>query len=273
MSGLEATLASWNKGYCRANGINIHYLRTGGDKSPLVLLHGLTSSGACMAPLARRLEQEFDVILPDCRGHGSSSDPEKGYLYDDLAGDVIGLIEALHLSAPVLAGHSMGGMTAAVAATKLGPVANAVVLIDPTFISPSWQREVYESNIVAEHEAILLMDRNKLIAESKLRHPDRQRELISFQVDAKLQTSVSAFEVLTPPNPDWSELVRDICAPIILLIGDRGVVSRETANELTRINPGLRYALVPDAGHGLPFDKPAQAAATIMTFLAEMAAG
>jgi pimeloyl-ACP methyl ester carboxylesterase len=51
----------------RTIGINIHYLRTGGPKPPLVLLHGLTGSGACWIPLARALEGEYDVVMPDAR--------------------------------------------------------------------------------------------------------------------------------------------------------------------------------------------------------------
>lgn len=97
-------------GRCQANGIDIHFLRTGGDKPPLVALHGLIGSGACLSPLARTLEADFDVILPDARGHGRSSAPASGYSYPELAADVIGLIEKLELDAPILLGHSMGGL-------------------------------------------------------------------------------------------------------------------------------------------------------------------
>jgi pimeloyl-ACP methyl ester carboxylesterase len=68
-------MTNWMSGVCEANGINIHYLRTGGCKPPLVLLHGLTGSGACWIPLARALEGEYDVVMPDARGHGNSSTP------------------------------------------------------------------------------------------------------------------------------------------------------------------------------------------------------
>lgn len=117
------SMTNWIREICEANGINIHYMRTGGYKPPLVLLHGLTGSGACWTPLARTLESDYDVIMPDARGHGKSSAPLHGYLYRDHASDVIGLIEALELAAPVLLGHSMGGMTAAVVASQVGTVA------------------------------------------------------------------------------------------------------------------------------------------------------
>src|SRR5262245_31494380 len=107
-------MTNWIRSACKANDIDIHYLRTGGDKPPLITLHGLTGNGACWTPLAGALEDGYDVIMPDARGHGASSAPSHGYLYRDLANDVIGLIEALGLVDPVLLGHSMGGMTASV---------------------------------------------------------------------------------------------------------------------------------------------------------------
>jgi N-formylmaleamate deformylase len=272
MSNREKHPASWHNGICRANGIDIHYRRTGGDKPPLVALHGLIGSGACLSPLAHALEDRFDVILPDARGHGGSGAPESGYLYSDLAGDVVGLIEELKLEAPILVGHSMGGMTAAVAASELGSAARALVIIDPTFISPEWQREVYESDVAAEHQQLLQTTRDDLVAQARLRSPNRSAELIENLVDARIRTSLNAFEVLTPPNPDWRALIQRIHVPMLLLIGDRGVVSLETARELQTLNPSLRYELIPDAGHGFPYDKPAQSGAAVLAFLTEATA-
>src|SRR5580692_11319410 len=109
-------MTSWIGAVCETNGIGTHYLRTGGAKPSVVLLHGLMGNGACWTHLARSLEGEFDVVMPDARGHGGSSAPLHGYRYDDLASDVVGLLRGLKLSRPVLLGHSMGGMTAAVVA-------------------------------------------------------------------------------------------------------------------------------------------------------------
>src|SRR5277367_4260590 len=103
-------MTSWVSGVCDANCINIHYLRTGGPKPPLLLLHGLTGSGACWIPLARAIADEYDVVMPDARGHGNSGTPLDGYRYEDYASDVVGLIQGLGLAVPVLLGHSMGGM-------------------------------------------------------------------------------------------------------------------------------------------------------------------
>src|SRR5690349_15301 len=104
----------WSTAICETNGINIHYTRTGRSTLPIILLHGLTANGSCWTALARALEGEYDIIMPDARGHGKSSVPEYGYRYEDHANDVVGLIRALGLSSPILIGHSMGCMTATV---------------------------------------------------------------------------------------------------------------------------------------------------------------
>src|SRR5579863_8503947 len=126
-------MTNWMSGVCETNRIHIQYLRTGGCKPALVLLHGLTGSGACWIPLARALEDESDVVMPDARGHGNSSTPLNGYRYEDHSSDVVGLIHGLGLVAPVLLGHSMGGMTAAVIASQMPTAIRAVILADPPF--------------------------------------------------------------------------------------------------------------------------------------------
>lgn len=259
--------SEWTSGIVESDGIHLQYLRSGGNKSPLVALHGLIGSGACLSPLARPLEASFDVILPDARGHGRSSAPARGYAYEDMASDVIALTRELKLNRPVLVGHSMGGMTAAVVGAMLGSAVSAIILIDPTFINLEWQREVYGSNIAAEHGELLALARDDLITKARHRSPSRPPDMIELLVDARLQTSPFAFEVLTPPNPDYKKLTEKIAVPTLLLIGEHGVVSLEAAQGLKRLNPCLSYDVIPGASHGMPYDEPEQLAAAILSFL------
>jgi pimeloyl-ACP methyl ester carboxylesterase len=271
MTGHGTSLANCTSGRCQANGIDIHFLRTGGDKPPLVALHGLIGSGACLSPLARTLEADFDVILPDARGHGRSSAPANGYSYPELAADVIGLIKKLDLDAPILLGHSMGGLTAAVVASLLESVISGLVLVDPTFISPERQREAFESDVAAEHGQLLTLARSDLLARARQRSPNRSAEMIEHLVDARIQTSIDAFEVLTPPNPDYRELVRLVRVPTLLVIGEKGVVSLDTAKELQRLNPLVCPELIADIGHGLPYDEPSRLGGVVLSFLRRLA--
>jgi len=265
-------MTTWTTAVCAANGIDIHYLRTGGTKPPVVLLHGLTGSGACWSPLARALEAEFDVVMPDARGHGSSSTPLGGYRYEDHAHDVVGLIQGLGLAAPVLLGHSMGGMTAAVVASQIGTAIRGVILADPTFLSPQRQREVYASEAVEQHRRLLSMERADVLAQARARHPHRTPEMVELVTEARMKTPLGPFEVLTPPAPEYQRLVSAIRAPILLVLGEHGVVSLETARELQQLNPRLRVEQIPDAGHGLPYDQPERFEAVVRAFLQSAAA-
>jgi N-formylmaleamate deformylase len=260
-------MTNWMSGVCEANGINIHYLRTGGCKPSLVLLHGLTGSGACWIPLARALEGEYDVVMPDARGHGNSSTPLGGYRYEDYASDVVGLIRGLGLAAPVLLGHSMGGMTAAVVASQLATAIHGVILADPTFLSPQRQREVHESDAVEQHRHLLRLDKEDVLAQARVQHAHRRPEFVELVTEARLKTRIGAFDVLTPPNPEYQQLVSTTDSPILLVIGDNGVVSLETAQELQNLNPRLRVEQIQDAGHGVPYDQPERFEAVVRSFL------
>ncbi len=260
-------MTEWSTAFCEINGITIHYTRTGGTKPPVMLLHGLTADGACWTPLARALEADYDVIMPDARGHGTSSVPDFGYRYEDHANDVAGLINALRLPPPVLLGHSMGGMTAAVVASRKPNLLRGLILADPTFLSPTVQRDVRDSEVADQHRKILTMSLDEVVADARARHPNRSSETLELFARARLQTSMSAFDVLTPPNPDYKQLASTIDVPSLLVFGDKGVVSSVVAEELQRLNPGFQVEQMREAGHGLHLDQPERFAAVIKSFL------
>ena len=160
-------MTGWSTEICETNGINIHYTRTGGSKVPLILLHGLTANGACWTALAHAIEGEYDVIMPDARGHGKSSVPDYGYRYEDHANDVVSLIKALRLPPPILIGHSMGGMTAAVVASSKPKLLRGLILADPTFLSPKFQREIRDSDVADQHRRFLNMSLDEVVAEAR----------------------------------------------------------------------------------------------------------
>ncbi len=260
-------MSGWSTAICETNGINIHYTRTGGNKPPLILLHGLMTNGACWTDLAHALEKEYDVIMPDARGHGKSSVPDFGYRYEDHANDAAGLINALRLPPPILLGHSMGGMTAAVVASRKPNLLRGLILADPTFLSPKVQREVRDSDVADQHRRILKMSFDEVVAEAQTRHPNRSSETVELFARARLQTSMSAFDILTPPNPDYKQLVSEIDVPSLLVYGNKGVVSSVAAEELQRLNPGLQVEQIREAGHALHLDQPERFTAVVKSFL------
>lgn len=258
-------MSNWTSAVCHTNNITVHYTRTGGKKPPVILLHGLMTNGLCWTTLARALEADYDVIMPDARGHGQSSVPDYGYSYEDHADDVIGFIEALQLSRPVIIGHSMGGMTAAVIAARKPAVLQKVMLADPPFISPKIQREVRDSDVAYQHKQLLSLTLEEVIADARVRNPRRSPEMLELFARARLETSMAAFDILTPPYPVYREVMRRIDIPCLLVFGDKGVITPAIAKEVQRSN--IKATCLENAGHSLHMDQPERFSALVSTFI------
>jgi pimeloyl-ACP methyl ester carboxylesterase len=206
--------------------------------------------------------------MPDARGHGNSSTSDKGYSYNTLAADVLSFIEALGLNNPVLLGHSMGGMTAILAAIQSQKPLRGLILADPTFLTPLRQQEVFESDVAAQHRRILHGSKEDFLAELRSRHSHRPSELIELFVQARFQTSIHAFDILIPPNPDFRQLTSTLTIPTLLIIGGvNGVVSTKVAAELARFNRQLEIVQIEESGHGIPFDQPERFSTLVKAFL------
>jgi pimeloyl-ACP methyl ester carboxylesterase len=93
------------------DGIRLAVRDHGGDGRPLVLLHGAGTHLLSLEHLAAQL-RDFRVVAMDARWSGWSGDSPT-YDWDDLVRDVESVIAALSLDAPIVAGHSWGGMIAA----------------------------------------------------------------------------------------------------------------------------------------------------------------
>ena len=104
---------NWTEGDILAGGKRIHYYRTGtpagvpAGKPAMLLIHGLTDNGLTWEPIAEAFADEYDVVMPDARGHGKSERMAPGEKLDMIA-DLAGVITQLDLDRPVVGGHSMG---------------------------------------------------------------------------------------------------------------------------------------------------------------------
>jgi pimeloyl-ACP methyl ester carboxylesterase len=107
----ELIPAHWSEGDILANNIRQHYYRTGGEKPPLLLLHGFNEYGLTWLRVAKELEHDYDIIMLDARGHGHSEGITSGFLTSLLIEDVVGVIHALKLDRPRIIGLSQGGNT------------------------------------------------------------------------------------------------------------------------------------------------------------------
>jgi len=91
-----------------ANGLRIHYQQVG-EGPDLVMVHGLTGNLAVWhLRIVPELSERFRVLTYDLRGHGLSDTPPAGYTPDDMAEDLLALLDALEIERPLIAGHSYG---------------------------------------------------------------------------------------------------------------------------------------------------------------------
>jgi pimeloyl-ACP methyl ester carboxylesterase len=112
--------------------ITVHHLSWGSDDAPpLVLLHGGGQSAWTWQRVAERFAGRYRVIAPDARGHGDSGwSPDGSYSIDRFRDDLHALVTHLGLGPFVLAGMSMGGMTALAYGGTYGETLRGLVVID-----------------------------------------------------------------------------------------------------------------------------------------------
>ena len=93
------------------------------DEGPgpvVVLLHGFPLSRAMWEEQLSGIGSIYRVIAPDLRGHGESPAPEGVYTMDEMADDVIELLETLAHHRAGRAGRAVdGGLRCAVAGGAL----------------------------------------------------------------------------------------------------------------------------------------------------------
>src|SRR5690349_274468 len=112
--------ASGRDGSFISDGLRLRYVEWGAPTAPaIVALHGLRSFAYTWEPLALHLEGRCRVIALDQRGRGESDwDPHRRYYTSEYVRDLERLVDSLHLERFVLLGHSMGGATAFVYASR-----------------------------------------------------------------------------------------------------------------------------------------------------------
>jgi 3-oxoadipate enol-lactonase len=93
--------------------IQVHAVVEGPDDAPvLVLSNSLGADLAMWDPQLPALSERFRVVRYDTRGHGRSPVPAGDSTIDDLADDVVALLDRLGVATAHVAGLSIGGMTA-----------------------------------------------------------------------------------------------------------------------------------------------------------------
>ena len=243
-------------GNIHANGIRQHYIRHASGGPPLVLVPGITSPSVTWGFVAERLASCFDVFVLDVRGRGlSSSGPGLDYSLDSLAGDLVAFLAALDLRDVTVLGHSMGGRIAIRAAERDGARIEKLILVDPPVSGPG--RRPYPSKLPWYVDSIRQATGGMDAEAMRAFCPTWSEEQLALRAEW-LHTCyepaiVTAFEGFHTDDIR-SDLPR-IKVPTRLMVAGRGGVIEPTDEaDINTLNPAVRIARVPNAGHMIPWD-------------------
>lgn len=272
-------MSKWQEGYVESNGIRLHYLRTGGDKAPMVLVHGLMDNAQAWTRFANVFSVTYDLVMVDARGHGLSDKPESGYTGLDHARDLAGVIQALSLQNPIVVGHSMGAVTASWLLSEFPDLAAAAILEDPVWRWPmpveqngNGQRATYE-NLRTRLEARKELTKEESVARGWRERPLWWSEDHEADALAKEQVSLQSLDFVLANEPIWTEQVAKFQVPVLLVYGEPergGIVGPDIAAQARMINGLVEPVQVPGTGHAIRHEQLDDYVAVVREFLARL---
>ena len=223
------------------NGAKIYFETFGVDRpgrAPIVLIHGSTGTGRAdwelIAPL---LAREYRVIVPDCRGHGQSTNPHRSYSFKEMAADTAALVRALGYPRAHIIGHSNGGNVALVTLVEHPDIVQTCIpQAANAFVSPDLVEKeppLFDPDRVAREDPSWM---NFIIANTNAVHgEDYWRDLLQLTVK----------EIISEPNYT-PEVLAKVQRPTLVIQGEND-----------RVNAPARHAQfiaknIPDAELWIP---------------------
>lgn len=245
----------------RSSGLTLEVERWGNGDRRVLLLHGLTSSGATWWRLADALAADgYRVHAPDLRGHGRSPRAD-AYAVADYVADLE--------SGPwdLVVGHSLGGAVAVAAIASGAIEAERLLLLDPVLTLTDRERELLVATCIAEVVA------GCTVEAVRRDHPDWDPLDAQLKARAARQTSVEVVRRTFDGGGRWDYRceVAELGCPTTLLGGDPalgGLLGPALGRELSALDRGVRYRGVRGAGHSIHRDRPAVAIAAARSLLA-----
>ncbi|PHP27259.1 alpha/beta fold hydrolase [Limimaricola cinnabarinus] len=268
--------------FAAEDGVGLHYLDEG-EGLPLLCLPGLSRNAADFDHVAPHLGG-VRLIRPDYRGRGRSdrADPAS-YTVGQEARDVLALMDHLRLERAAILGTSRGGLIAMAlaASAKRRLIGVALNDIGPE-IAPAGLETIkgYLGRRPAQRtweEAARFRARtwtgfedvphDRWLAEVRA-HYEQTPDGLELRYDPALREAVLGGAV--QPAPDLWPLFDALSGlPVALIRGANSeLLTRETAGEMRRRNPGMIFADVPGRGH-VPFLDEARSLAALQGWLAK----
>jgi pimeloyl-ACP methyl ester carboxylesterase len=238
--------------------------RDGDGGVPLVFIHGWTANRHRWDDQFAHFAAGRRVIRLDLRGHGESTGAGARTV-DELAADVVALLDHLEVDRFVPVGHSMGGMIAQTLVLDHPERVERMVLVDSiSRMTYSWARGLLLAvSTLLPFKLFVAVNIQRAFA------PGYPKEKIREYVDASAATprevvmtcygAMRAFDVL--------DRVGRISAPTLIVHGYHDI--QLPLSQMLRMANAYPDAVVRivDAGHELPVEKPARLTALIGQFV------
>jgi 3-oxoadipate enol-lactonase len=242
-----------------------------GDGYPLLMLHGLGSSGEDWWFQTAAFSPHFRLLLPNLRGHKQSSTLRGPTSIYTLTADIAQVLDALEIAQAHVLGLSLGGMVAQLLAIHFPVKVSKLVLVN-TFahLRPTSSREAYVlARRVIVSRFLPPLTTAKVVAHDLFPRPD-QAALRDEALSRIGVNDVASYRYLVDAIRRFdsrSQLDR-IAAPTLLITGDRdAVVPRGCQQQLVRGIRKVRWHIVRDSGHATPVDQPEEFNRVVLEFL------
>ena len=219
------------------NGMEMYY-ETCGQGEPLVLLHGFSGCGNNWQSFTADFAKAYQLIIPDLRGHGRSTNPLNEFTFRQSGRDVSALLDHLGIEKCKAIGLSGGAKTLLHLATEEPARLQAMVLVSAAPYFPDEARAIMRQLTPASHtdEEWQLMRQWHKYGDAQIRALWTQAH--NFK-DSYLDMN------FTPP------LLSTITAKTLIVYGDRDPIYPVTlALEMYKAIPHSFLWVIPNGGHG-----------------------
>ena len=220
-------MKDWQSGFADANGLRLHYTRTGGDRPPIVLAHGVTIAGSAGRRWRRRWPPTTTSSWSMPAGTANPKRPPMATILPRKPVTWRGSLPPSNYSGQrsLATPWARQPRWCSPENTPMSPA--AILLEDP----PSWWTSWYETqdagDRVAEMRATAMarkqMTRADLIAEQRELFPTWSDDELEPWADAKQAISLNVLSIFDRSNPssvDWPETMRQITCPALLITAD-----------------------------------------------------
>jgi len=252
-----------------SNGLALAYQNRGAGRL-VVFLHPIGTRGAFWDGVVVRIAHRCRCITVDLRGHGDSDVSRDKFSLDDLAQDVIELLQVERAGGAVVVGCSLGGMVAQGVALKAPELLAGLVLADTAHKQTPESRQMMQQRADDALKGMPAM----LGATLTRWFPARFLALHGPEVQLCRQWLLEDDPVVFSwgweaiRDLDYGDRLKEINLPSLVLRGSEDASSRrDTMQEMARLLPRARYVEIPGAGHVAPLEQPTAFVELLLEFL------